>query len=644
MNVILKQDTFWVRTNNGILLKNGKNSIHLTGKNVFELFDRIAPFLKGQYSKEQILGALQGNQAEIVASILDNLNQREFLIFEESKLPHNLSLEELEAFNSQISYIGINKASPEFYFQQFRTTKLLIIGAAQPLTSMVSIAIENGIREVSYIDLNNEKSTSFQINEYLDSINGIHTGVYKQPNKITINNEQDIIQMINKFDSVLYIAPSFTDPLAFTLSKACEMSETILGISTILPSKVYVGPFYIPDNSLCWNCLRLILQSNDEVWLESDILNRTIPPAVASITATLSIYKLFKIITNIQDMADKSNIYVIGQETLETYETPMYHVKHCPINKEIKTFDIKDVLQRMEKDNNGFEELGNEEFIENCTEQFVSEELGMIQSIDEENFIQVPVNQCVARIRVPGEHQLIEVYGTANDPISARKDVLQQALNQYAEHLTVNNMPHYAVMETANHVWTWTPELNVVEESIQIIENHLSPIHYQELSEIGTVVSGANLNVILSEALLINSLKYIIKHENQYTWQEIQVDSKLEDSLYSSIQDNFNDIRIKRLNYMNLTVLFVKADDYQPIVVCDSNQNDAINLALTTLQNRVSTSYSNTIPYMVGNNVQMSQEIFNLFEFLKLKICFIPLIMDELSNASNLRFYYSYLI
>lgn len=129
MKLKLKADTFWLRTDRGILFKNPEAIIHLEGKSLYTLFERLERYLNGRYDWNLVLNSLSEDKRNLVRSMVDSLCDNGFIReIEESQDIEPEETDDLIKYKDQIRLIANDLNEPLRRFYQFRNKKHYSLG------------------------------------------------------------------------------------------------------------------------------------------------------------------------------------------------------------------------------------------------------------------------------------------------------------------------------------------------------------------------------------------------------------------------------------------------------------------------------------------------------------------------------------
>jgi hypothetical protein len=101
----LQADTFYLPIANGVLFRNQRDHLELKGHTVYRWIEKLAPYLNGRYTLDEIVQGLEHNKQAWIADLLDTLQARHFLKDSSLDRPHTLCQAEEEVYASAIAYI-----------------------------------------------------------------------------------------------------------------------------------------------------------------------------------------------------------------------------------------------------------------------------------------------------------------------------------------------------------------------------------------------------------------------------------------------------------------------------------------------------------------------------------------------------------
>src|SRR5437660_2887468 len=146
MRAKIKGDTFYVPVSEGIYFRNNQGAFVLKGKVVHRWFERLIPYLDGQYMLEEIVQGLPAEKRTMIEDLVRILVHKGFLKNVASDLPHQLRETEQRLYASEIAFIDAFTDSAAHRFEQYRNSRILLIGSGLTFTGVVHALLRSGVR------------------------------------------------------------------------------------------------------------------------------------------------------------------------------------------------------------------------------------------------------------------------------------------------------------------------------------------------------------------------------------------------------------------------------------------------------------------------------------------------------------------
>ncbi len=651
MRLKIRDDAFWLpESKDEVLFRSAEHLIQIKGKNIYTIFERIIPFLNGQYDMERVLGRLKKEHQYVIHSLLDTLQSKGFLTEHNNKMAHELPPEELQAFNAHISLIGLDQDSPEYRFQLFRNTRLLIVGKGHTLSSTILSAVQNGMKNIDFINLDDDGSVLEFVKAQLDHLRESMTGhIDTMPEYLPQQRSNErFLEIIGEYDVVVYIGFDFHDHLMEKVSLACVEHNVEFISATALSDEIFVGPYTNQDNKLTWQSLYFRLaQRIKETSVRED--SRFIPVPAASIAGGLLIYEILKNRTGVSPNETNQKGHIINLENLEIKSFRLIKVQHAPIEVSIKIVEetqvLEDMQQSIEKDDGLIDDEDEQSFVERVTLSIVDPLTGPISEIDEKNLWQIPINQCTATVSVPGLQKEKQLISYGHSPIQARANVLHESIDYYINAIAKDHLLYYAKMSDDRRTWAFYLNNNSNNKKTIYTQDSLD---LSEVPDNGTVITGASSLELVTKATLRLIAEKIHSNILQYNWKNVDKRRLHTYAEWDYLQEYNIQWLIEEVEDPLLTVYNIKIEDEPPIVFVHSTEVEANReVLLYILQyginkyNHHDETYENRpLNFSIGNNVRMEYHaIQRLSKHYRLQPVLVPLSIDELKKSNLLSAY-----
>ncbi|WP_137789277.1 bacteriocin maturation protein [Bacillus sp. E(2018)] len=420
----INRDTFvYPQNNGGVYLRNNVTSIQMEGNTIEQWLQKLIPMLDGSRSMEQITDGLPDPYKEQVFKIAEVLYTNGFARDTSQDLPHQLPAAVLEKYASQIEFIDHLSHSGAHRFQNYRESKIAIIGSGPLLSSLTASLLQSGLPAFTILYTSAEPSEIKKLQERIKTFR-------KQNPESTITllplNENNCKEDLAKVDYVLYANGDENKDLFSKIQNICrERSKSFLPV-TLQNTQAFVGPFVLSDSAACWKTASLRLGNNGSKETKS-LSSRT----ASSLLANVAVFILFKKITGVQENSENS-IYQLNVNTLEGSWHPVS--PHPFINKKMKADQIDDPLLFLK--DSAKQELD----LHSLFYQITSKQTGLFRVFEEEDLTQLPLSQCQVKVADPygeSEPEVIKASGRTHE--DARLEAGLSGIETYVKKLFQNS-------------------------------------------------------------------------------------------------------------------------------------------------------------------------------------------------------------
>jgi putative thiazole-containing bacteriocin maturation protein len=447
----INRDTFvYPQNNGGVYLRNNVTSIQMDGNTIEQWLQKLIPMLDGNRSMEEITDGLPDAYKEQVFKIAEVLYKNGFVRDTSQDLPHQLPPALLEKYASQIEFIDHLSHSGAHRFQNYRDSKVALIGGGPLITSLTASLLQSGLPAFTiFHDTVNQAETKL-LQEQIKAAKK-----HEPEPSITFLpfNENNCKEDLSNVNYVLYANEDENrDDLLLVQNICREQSISFLPI-TLQNNQAFIGPFVLSDSAACWKTASLRLGK------KSSEVNKSISSRTASsLLANVAVFMLFKKITGVQENSENS-IYQLNVETLEGNWHPVS--PHPFINKKMKADQIDDPLLFLKDSPN--QELD----LHSLFYQITSRETGLFRLFEEENLSQLPLSQCKVKVADPygeSEPELLIASGRTHE--DARLEAGLAGLETYVKKL-FHHSPHNMSVGTGR---------SAVEGMCRALQNKLQEI------------------------------------------------------------------------------------------------------------------------------------------------------------------------
>ena len=440
----IKGDTFYIPIAEGIYFRNNQGSFILKGKIVYRWFERLVPYLQGEYTLEEISDGLPAEKQTMISNLVHTLLERGFLKDVTFDLPHTLNETEQRLYASEIAFIDAFTDSATHRFEQFRNSRLLVIGSGLTLTGLIHSLLSSGLRQVAFLATPEGVLHQQRHAEYLALYNGrgADQALVQLP-PLEWSDTAAVAAALAPFDVVISISDVPMLARAHLLNRLCRERQKTLLQAVLVADYAWVGPFVSATTPGCWECAWRRLQANlpDLARAQHTFQDHcTTPPSrflalpTASLVANQLSFEVFKHLTGIDRLETDGCLFAIDLETAQTEKHPFLPhplCETCQSPPDTTDASFQDRLRILAEK----EPLDEESFSKQATICFESR-LGLFSSLDEHDFAQLPLHIAQVVISNPLPQRQCSApwraTGVGLDFATARRRATRRACELYA--------------------------------------------------------------------------------------------------------------------------------------------------------------------------------------------------------------------
>ena len=402
----LKGDTFYIPIPDGVYIRNNQRSFKIKGKVVYRWLERLAPYLDGQYTLEEITTGLSAEKQAMINDLINLLSHNGFLKDVSSDRPHTLSEAEERLYAREIAFIDSFVDSAAYRFEQFRECKMLLIGSGLTFTALVRAGLRVGVRQISICQSAESSSDWHHYNDYLQLQNRQGARQELQPVVAPAwEDEESVAALLLNFDAVISVSDRPQLGQARLLNRLCKAQKKPFIQALVVDDHAWIGPLIHPESDGCWECgwHRLLTNLSNPVeqlahYLWPEASSRFIALPTAAVVANTLVFELFKHLTGIQHLETEKRVLVIDLETLQTASHPFLPHPYCQscYSSGLPRSPMHEIIRELEQG----APIELEAFSQQATACF-DNRLGLLNSLTEEDFVQMPLNISRATVSNP---------------------------------------------------------------------------------------------------------------------------------------------------------------------------------------------------------------------------------------------------
>ncbi|MFJ5679434.1 hypothetical protein [Streptomyces sp. NPDC093097] len=406
----LKSDVLYVPTDDGVHVFGAGADVALRGRSAYQWLDRLAPHLDGATELAELVRGLPDDKKGVVTALVERLHVAGCLLDAAEDLPHGLTARERETYAAEIAFIEYYGDSAARRFETYRNSAVVVVGSGPVFVSLVCSALHSGVRRLRAVRTAETVTHTERLAELTDE------ALLRDPEQsvecVDWSGAEEAAPA--GADLVLHVVAS-ADAVerAVRLDRLCRASDVLLVQGVVLDDVAWLGPCGRGWAS-AWARLGVAGPHRPNRFLTG--------PAAAVVAGHLGLAAL-KARTGIAGPHD-TELTRIDLETLRTStHTFLSHPGARPARPESEA-EFARRVRRL----SAVAPLGAQEFsarAARCFDPYV----GVLRSLDERDFTQVPLNVTEA-VRHPDGGP--RVFGAGTGFAEARRSAALRGLAAHA--------------------------------------------------------------------------------------------------------------------------------------------------------------------------------------------------------------------
>ena len=149
----LRDDAYYARTSDGICILTNSGKVVLNGPSIFQWVDRLAPYLDGTHTLEELTASMPVDRKEMTERVIGMLREQHVVVDAETteNSAPRLSAAERHRYRREIGFLGYFGPSAEQRFQAYRDSAVVLVGAGWMLVETVDAALCSGSRQLRIV-------------------------------------------------------------------------------------------------------------------------------------------------------------------------------------------------------------------------------------------------------------------------------------------------------------------------------------------------------------------------------------------------------------------------------------------------------------------------------------------------------------
>jgi len=284
----------------------------MDGDGIDQWIEKLLPMFNGEHSLALITEGLPETYRTHIFDIAGTLYRNGFVRDLSQDAAHELPENIQKKYASQIEFLDHFGHSGGFRFQDYRQTKLLVVGGGTMLVALISALLDSGLPKMNVFIIDTENVNRQRITELERHARIEDPEVSVE--EVHLASNGDWHELVKPYDCVVYVSYQQELTTFRRLHKACKEARTMFMPAICLQQVGLAGPLVQPNSDGCWeSAWRRIHQSALRNRLDQESQSKT---AEAMLANTI-VFECFKSIGGIASEDQRNQVFVLDLMTLE---------------------------------------------------------------------------------------------------------------------------------------------------------------------------------------------------------------------------------------------------------------------------------------------------------------------------------------
>jgi hypothetical protein len=452
----LREDAYWAVSPTGVAFLTHQGLVTLTGASIAQWVERLAPFLDGRQSLEQLTAALSPERRrrveEIVTALLDRGVVRtvgddgDESDGDDDDGGHGLSAADAAAYRAELGFLGYFRDSAGTAFARYRTSPVVVLGAGKLLPALARAGLRSGLRTLRVVVTPEAATDTAAMDACVELARRSGRAQQLDWHTAGLGGAAELAGVLDGAALVVHACESPAIERARLLDRLCAQRGITLVQAVADGAEVWLSPAGrvgtdSPGAADGWQRRAALGRWMSHTAEPGGVGVGTPdggpaaaadPDTAATVVANQLVHDLFRYATGVRPPPPRPRLTCIDLETLASRE---HHFLAHPFSRAAAAATETEFLNRFEELEAG-QVLGADEFstrVVACTDA----RLGVFGEITEGGFTQLPVHVCQAAVSDPvgllgpGAPAPV-VTGAGVDFAGARYQAALRALETYA--------------------------------------------------------------------------------------------------------------------------------------------------------------------------------------------------------------------
>ncbi|MFI6165572.1 hypothetical protein ACIBCN_02185 [Nocardia sp. NPDC051052] len=422
---------------------NNTSTLTLKGRGIYDWIERLDPFLDGHNTLEELVHNLPADKRTMVTDLIGLLERNGFVDDTIDDRPHGLTEVEQRTYAEEIAFIGYFCDSAAARFESFRSGRYLVVGSGLSSVAAIRALLHLGPRRV---DASFTRDTAADRHWLAEAVGAARR---RDPDQQFVEVEEPpwdspaaLAQALAPYTAVVHATDRPMPQRSAALEDACVAAGIACAQAAVVGDIAWVGPLWAPGLPIRWRdawrrLLRNRSSQNHDAYGWQDRPTAEVSPLLTSPTAAIAVsqlaFEMFKRLTGIPAVELEGRVLRLD---LRSLASRVHRVPPGPGRLAVSSPREDAISFRDRYEQRRAAPPVTEEAFSTAVRDCVDEEFGVLQTVDEADFPQLPLNVCAVSFTAatPDDRVLgtVEVLGSGAEFGQARRRAARRACELYA--------------------------------------------------------------------------------------------------------------------------------------------------------------------------------------------------------------------
>ncbi|MGP4081118.1 putative thiazole-containing bacteriocin maturation protein [Pseudalkalibacillus sp. R45] len=379
MRLKVNRDTFFLPDGkDSVYFRNNAGSFRMGGKAIQQWVEKLIPMYSGEFTLKDLTEGLPGPYRDRVYEISETLYKNGFLRDLSEENPHDLPENICKKYASQIEFLNSFGNSGAYRFQEFRKSKVLLVGAGSIFLSAVNALLESGLPKFHALITDSMPTNRMRLSELVVQARKSDPDVAISM-ITTAERNHSWREIVNSFDCVVYVSQQGELEELQTIESACRKEDTMFMPAVCVEGFGMAGPLMQPGSAGNWTAAWNSLHTSV---FEDEKPNQPYSSTSGAMLANICAFELFKKMTEATTSTVQQKFYLLN---LFTMEGKWHSFQPKPdVPQSFKQLDVRELSEA---------KSGSTELLV-AFSHLTSEVSGVFHKWEEGDLCQIPLSQC----------------------------------------------------------------------------------------------------------------------------------------------------------------------------------------------------------------------------------------------------------